>query len=56
MDKISIEIDLNEDFDAINLEIAIAQSSGQARNILIIIYNKWMEIIGKPEWKKVIPL
>lgn len=52
---VTIDIDLEEDFDGIELETAIRElATGEfirSRKIMKIIYNKWVEQIGRPEWK-----
>lgn len=48
--KITIEIDLDKDFDGIDLETAIENSEGTAKEILLIIHEKWTTKIGHPEW------
>lgn len=50
MAKVTIEIDVNEDFDGIDLEEAIEQAEGKAKEILVIIHHKWVTNIGKSEW------
>ncbi|WP_176523250.1 hypothetical protein [Bacillus thuringiensis] len=50
MAKVTIEIDVNEDFDGIDLEEAIGESEGKTKEILMIIHHKWVTNIGKPEW------
>lgn len=60
MDKITLEIDLNEDFDGIMLELAITEIERDqlpgvpcgeiAYRILIKLHHKWVVKIGRPEW------
>lgn len=48
--QIRIDIDVNSDFDGLDLEDAIEESKGKAKEILIIIHKKWSAAIGEPEW------
>ena len=52
--QVTITIDLDEDFDGIDLENALDGSPERSvqHHILKSIYNKWVIAIGKPEWIK----
>ncbi len=56
MKVISIEIDLDDDFDGIDLELAIDEAreakAERAADILSRIHHKWVVQIGHPEWSK----
>lgn len=48
--KVIIEIDVNKDFEGIEIEQAIQNTEGLAQRILMVIHHKWVTIIGHPEW------
>lgn len=52
--KVMIEIDVNKDFDGIDLETAIEEvGECRAGDILKLIHHKWVVQIGHPEWSMI---